>query len=180
MYEFCNVHPKGKLVGDCVKRAITKATGMDYMEVQRELNRHKKVTGCTNYYDHNHGTHYIEHVLNGTKMSFPATKGKPRMNGERFCKAYPKGNYILSMAGHLSCCIDGVIYDTWDCSEKCVYTAYRVTPVKKQYYKITPTGSMTKEITIITPDKDSFTVTVSSKEYPGYVKCLKELGFIKI
>ena len=48
------------------------------------------------------------------------------MNGERFCIAYPKGRYILNMAGHWSSCIDGVIYDTWDCSEKCVYTAYKM------------------------------------------------------
>lgn len=31
MYQYFNAHPKGKRVGDCVKRAITKATGMDYM-----------------------------------------------------------------------------------------------------------------------------------------------------
>ena len=44
MYQYYNAHPKGLLVGDCVKRAITVATQMDYMEVQRALNRHKKVT----------------------------------------------------------------------------------------------------------------------------------------
>lgn len=60
------------------------------------------------------------------KLSFPAVKGAPRMNGERFCNAYHKGRYILNMAGHLTCCIDGVIYDTWDCSQKCVYNAWKV------------------------------------------------------
>ena len=51
------------------------------------------------------------------------------MNGKRFCESYKKGRYILNMAGHWSCCVDGVIYDTWDCSEKCVYTAYKVESV---------------------------------------------------
>ena len=50
------------------------------------------------------------------------------MNGQRFCEAYKKGRYILNMAGHWSCCVDGVIYDTWDCSDKCVYTAYKIEP----------------------------------------------------
>ena len=48
------------------------------------------------------------------------------MNGHLFCEMFPKGSYILNMAKHLSCCVDGVIYDTWDCSDKCVYTAYRI------------------------------------------------------
>ena len=175
MYTYYNAHPKGLLVGDCVKRAISKAANMDYMEVQRELNRYKKVTGCANYYDHNHGTHYVEHVLHGVKMSFPAVKGKPRMNGERFCKAYPKGHYILSMAGHLSCCIDGVIYDTWDCSDKCVYTAYKVTPFNK-FYSVTQ-----KEdkycVTIIDNDQTYTSQYMPKLRFEMYVKALKDIGF---
>lgn len=126
MYVFLNVHPKGKFVGDCVKRAITLAAQMDYMEVQRQLNRYKKVTGAGSYNDKANCYPFVEKVLGGRKISFPAVKGKPRMNGERFCEAYPEGRYILSMAGHWSCCVDGVIYDIWDCSDKCVYQAWEI------------------------------------------------------
>lgn len=35
-FEFYNPHPKQKLVADCAKRALVKATNIDYMEVQRE------------------------------------------------------------------------------------------------------------------------------------------------
>lgn len=126
MYKFLNLHPQGKRVGDCVKRAIAKATGMDYMEVQRGLNRHKKITGAKTFNSDYNWLSYIENVCGGTKISFPAVKGQKRMNGERFCKAYPKGSYILQMANHLTCCVNGIIYDTWDCSEKCVYRAWKV------------------------------------------------------
>lgn len=126
MFTYLNVHPQGKIVNDCVKRAIVKATGMDYKEVSKALNRYKKVTGEKAYnYGHN-PRKYVENILHGIKLSFPATKGKKRMNGEMFCKEFPKGSYILNMAHHWSCCVDGVIYDTWDCSEKCVYTAYKI------------------------------------------------------
>lgn len=64
---------------------------------------------------------YVEKVLKTEKLSFPAIAGNSRMNGKKFCEIYPKGNFILRMANHWSCCCDGVIYDTWDCSEKCVY-----------------------------------------------------------
>lgn len=125
MYKFLNLHPDGKRVGDCVKRAIAGAENRDYKEVSRELNRLKKETGCVRFNDDkNWKTYMLKHGYR--KLSFPAVKGQPRMNGKRFCEAYPKGRYILNMAGHLTCCVDGVIYDTWDCTEKCVYNAWQV------------------------------------------------------
>ena len=125
-FKFNNPHPQGKIVRDCVKRAITIATDKDYMEVQRELNRIKKITKCEKFNEDRNFKYYLEKILNCKKLSFPAVKGQSRMNGERFCEQFPKGKYILNMAGHLSCCIDGVINDTWDCSNKCVYNAWEV------------------------------------------------------
>lgn len=126
MFCFCNPHPQGKLVRDCVKRAITIATNKDYMDVQRDLNRFKEITGAEKFNDNKNWKYYIEKVLKSNKLSFPAIPGEPRMNGERFCEKFPRGTYILRMAGHLTCCKDGFIYDTWDCSEKCVYNAWEV------------------------------------------------------
>ena len=124
-FVYYNAHPKGKLVGDCVKRSICKTTGIDYMEVQRTLNRLKRELGAEEFNDRKVLDEFIKR--NGFLiLSFPAKKGQVRMNGERFCLAYPKGSYILQMAGHWSACVDGVIYDTWDCSEKCVYRAFKV------------------------------------------------------
>lgn len=125
MYKFLNLHPKGKIVNDCVKRAIAGAENRDYMEVQRELNRLKKETHCDYFNDRKNITAYMQ-KHGYMKLSFPAIKGESRMNGERFCQEYPKGRYILNMAGHLTCCVDGVIYDTWDCSQKCVYNVWKV------------------------------------------------------
>lgn len=125
MYQFYNAHPKGKRVGDCVKRAITVAEERDYMEVQRELNRIKREIGAKDYKRHSVWKAYVKRK-GYTKLSFPAQKGRPRMNGHRFCEQYPTGVYILNMAKHLSVCVNGVIYDTFDPREKCVYTAFRV------------------------------------------------------
>ena len=123
---FCynNPHPQGKIVKDCVKRAITLATGRDYRDISLELNRIKKITGCEKFNNPKNTKYYIENVLGGKKLSFPAEKGKQRMDGFNFTLQYPKGIYILRMAGHISCVIDGVINDTWDCSNKCVYNAW--------------------------------------------------------
>ena len=126
MYCYLNLHPKGKLVRDCVKRAIAGATGMDYMEVARQLNRAKKITHCDVFNERKNIKYYLLEVLHATELKFPAVKGASRMNGERFSQMFPDGRYVLNMAGHLSCCVNGIIYDTWDCSDKCVYSAYRI------------------------------------------------------
>lgn len=177
MYKFLNVHPEGKLVPDCVKRAITKATGMDYHEVQLELNRHKRVTGAKTFNEDKNWKSYVENVLNGVKLSFPARAGQPRMNGERFCKAYPKGNYILNMAGHLSCCVDGVIYDTWDCSSKCCYTAYEIKPQIKHYYTVKKVPKEDLYIINVFEGNDIKTFDATKDEIKGMKRCLDLMHF---
>ncbi len=125
MYKFFNAHPKGLRVKDCVKRALTVATGEDYMEIQRQLNRLKRELGAEHYNDNVVWKKFISNK-GWKEFTFQAVKGQKRMNGESFCESYPKGTYVLSMAGHLSVCKDGVIYDTWNCSQKCVYKAWLV------------------------------------------------------
>ena len=125
-FVYCNVHPKGLRVGDCVKRAITKTSGKDYMEVQRELNRYKKKTGTTKFNSRDNWVAYIEEVLKGIPINMSPKQGQKRFDGFTFGRAFPKGKYILQMSHHLTCCIDGVIYDTWDCRNKCIYKAWRI------------------------------------------------------
>lgn len=124
-YRYSNPHPDGKLVSDCVKRAICLTTGMSYKDTSNLLNRIKREIGEKDYNSKKCCSEYVKR-FGWEKLSFPAEKGKKRMNGQRFTEKYPTGTYILNMAGHWSCCIDGVIYDTWDCREKCVYTVFRV------------------------------------------------------
>ena len=126
MFICYNAHPKQKLVEDCAKRAISKASGKDYREISSALNRHKKITGAQRFNSNNNWPSFIEQVLHGKKMSFPAIKGSTRITGNEFCKKYPKGKYILRMARHLTACVDGNIYDTWDCTDKCVCKAWKL------------------------------------------------------
>lgn len=177
MYQFLNVHPQGKLVPDCVKRAITTAAQMDYHEVQLELNRHKKITGAAKFNHDKNWKSYVENVLNGSKLSFPAKAGKPRMNGDRFCKAYPKGRYILNMAGHLSCCIDGIIYDTWDCSQKCVYTAYEIKPQIKHCYSVSKVRNEDKYLIKVIEGLEEKIFEATKEELKGMTKCLDLMHF---
>lgn len=181
-WQFYNAHPKGKIVGDCVKRAITVAAEMDYMEVQRQLNRYKKVTGASAFNTDYNPHKYVENVLQARKLSFPARRGCKRMTAGEFAQQHPKGRYILNMAKHWSCCVDGVIYDTWDCSEKCVYTAYQIIPPPPtvNYFTVTSKGSRLSTIRVVDVELSTErSVEMSPHLVAGYCKCLEDLGYTR-
>ena len=118
-----NNHPKGLNTSDCVVRAISKAFDNDYLETRRELNRVKRELGFQSYKD----TKFLyKHLEDYERIILKAVRGEPRIKGYDFTEMYPKGTYILKMAGHISVMIDGVIYDTWDCRYRTVYTAWKV------------------------------------------------------
>lgn len=177
MFEYYNAHPQGKNVNDCVKRAITVASGMAYEDVARELNRYKKITGAAKFNDRKNCDAYVVNILHGTKLSFPPQAGRPRMNGERFCSIYPKGNYILNMAGHWSVCIDGVIKDTWDPSLKCVYSAWKIEPHKYWFTIQRGIKPHTFHIIVEKGSESYITQDFTKSEVKGYVTCLMDLGF---
>ena len=123
MFIYKNVHPKQLLVNDCVIRAYALALGKDYLEARRELNQLRRKLGFKSYKEKSFAKQLYK---NYEKLSFPAIKSCSRMNGNSFMISYSKGTYILNMAGHHTVCIDGNIYDTWDCTNKCVYNAWRI------------------------------------------------------
>ena len=120
-----NAHPKGLKVSDCVKRAICTAEERDYREVSIELNRFKKISGASQFNDDKNWKKYLE-TKGYIKLSFQPVKGEPRVTLNDFCLTHTKGNYIISVAKHLTSVKDGKFYDTWDCGQKCVYNAWKV------------------------------------------------------
>ena len=121
MYKYYNPHPKGLSTDNCVKRAIVVVTGMDYSRVQRELNEYKTVTGAKSF-NSIKNLRYVEDVLNAKKISL-----NNQLTAEEFCKQHLRGRYILDMDEHWSACVDGCIYDTWDCGKEKVNFSYEIT-----------------------------------------------------
>lgn len=121
--------PKGAPKEDCQVRALTTARSIPYGDawallyvVEGELRRCAfALVESLAANDQRFGF--------GVKrtLRFPAVKGEPRMTGAEFCKRHPKGRYILRMSHHVAAVKDGVLYDAFDSSAKCVYTAWEVT-----------------------------------------------------
>lgn len=114
-----NPNPQGKKVGDCVVRAICKATGMDWDIVFMDL--------CEIAFDEkcmpNEKDAYEKYIIKkGLEWrSIKVTKGSKRPTVKSFAKDHPQGTYIMRVANHLVTVQDGKYYDLWDSGECCVY-----------------------------------------------------------
>ena len=80
----------------------------------------------------------MENVLGFPRVLVSKKADGTRECVEEFAKAHPRGRYVVSISGHWTTCIDGVIYDTWDCSKESVLSYYEIirferTPVEKKY-----------------------------------------------
>ena len=115
MFTYYNPNPKQKRVGDCVIRAICKATDQSWDDVYTQL------------------------CLQGLKMSDmpssnPVWGSYLKQKGflqvtipntcsdcytvEDFCKEHPQGVYVLGTGTHAVCIADGCIWDAWDSSQE--------------------------------------------------------------
>jgi len=122
-FKYYNRHPKGIETSDCVVRAISTALDIDYLDCRRNLNRSKRELGFNSYKE----SKFLYKYLQGfPRLIFKAIKGEPRIKADDFTMLHPKGTYIVKLAGHITCIIDGVILDTWDCGYRSVYTAWEV------------------------------------------------------
>lgn len=113
MYIEYNPNPKGAKVGDCVVRAISKATGTDWNEAYAEL--------CAYGYA-------SKDMPSANKVwsKMLKSKGFTRdfapfgITVAEFCEAFPSGTYILAIDGHAVAVKDGCYYDSWDSGHETV------------------------------------------------------------
>lgn len=147
---------KSKEVGDCVTRAIAIATGRDYKEVYdflAESNAKQRVT-----VRQKRSKRAMRKANKVTAELGISTKRKwfkdymkslgftwtPTMSIGSGCKVHlrkrelPNGRIICSLSKHIVAVINGVIYDTYDCSRdgtRCVYGYWKLNeeqPVKQE------------------------------------------------
>lgn len=182
MFQYFNPHPQGTTTKtwDCVKRAIVATTGMDYRSVQRGLNAYKKVTGAKTFYSGHNPHHYVEDVLNAKKIFL-----SPHTTVADFCQSHPRGRYILDMDGHWSSCINGVLYDTWDCRAEQMNFAYAIVTegdqfpdLRAQVFRSCCTSEVISEketlIRIYDGNGNFVERTIPTELTAGYVRCLQD------
>lgn len=112
MFKKYNPNPSGNWrAGDCVIRAITKATGKDWNKVYAELS----VYGYQ-YGDWGNSNGVWDAYLRdqGFSRAVVPNSCPTCFTVADFCEEFPKGNFILATGKHAVAVSDGDYYDTWD------------------------------------------------------------------
>lgn len=117
MYKFYNANSKGKFVNDCVIRAIAVAECKTWDETYEELSYIAQEEGIL-LDDVNFVENYLDKRYRRT-CHYSKTVGE-------FAKEHKRGTYLITMEGHITTIIDGIIYDTFDCSDRRMWCAWTV------------------------------------------------------
>lgn len=117
MYKYYNANSKGNFVNDCVIRAISVAENKSWDETYEELSDIAQIEGIL-LDDVNFVENYLDERYQRA-CHYSKTVGE-------FSKEFPKGTYLITMQGHITCCIDGIIYDTFDCRYRRMWCAWKV------------------------------------------------------
>lgn len=128
-------HFKGH-VGDCVTRAIVIASGLPYKKVYDDLFKLSKdfnKVKTKRYKSESHPRHGVHRKVYDDYILSLGFTWVPTMLFGKGCQVHlkseelPKGRLIVAVSKHMTCVIDGVIYDTYDPSRegtRCVYGYY--------------------------------------------------------
>ena len=117
MYRYYNANPYNRHISDCVIRCLSVLTNRSWREVYDELTdlagdvglMFDRVEFVEDYLDdrYTRECHYSKTV-------------------EEFAKEYPYGKYAVTMDGHITAIIDGIIYDTFNPSNRVMRCAWKI------------------------------------------------------
>jgi hypothetical protein len=111
---------KNDKVGDCVVRAMCKATDQDWDTVFKRLCNlgfaMKQMPNSDDVWKR-----FLEQNNGFVKHKITVSKGSKRGTVAEFAEKNKKGTYVLQVANHNVTVVDGFYYDTWDCGDKSLY-----------------------------------------------------------
>ena len=111
-YRYYNRNPDGRHLEDCVCRAISTATGLNYKAVDKLLAMTASCYVCDKLCVccyHN----LLEDILGYKRYTCHDNE-----TVEDIARRYPDDKVVIRIDAHLTSSIKGTIYDIWDCSQK--------------------------------------------------------------
>ena len=126
MYIYENTNPTKRRVGDCVVRAISKATGDSWKETYLNLCVKGLEMGDMPSSNSVWGAYLSDR---GYKRGIIPNSCPDCYTARDFAEEHPNGSYVLALSNHAVAVVDGDIYDTWDSSEEIPIYFWRQTDV---------------------------------------------------
>lgn len=119
MYQYYNANPLGRHVSDCAIRAISLAEGKSWDSTYEQLSDFAKKEAITlseiEFIDNYLADRYERYCQNEKLLTV----------GD-FANLGLFGKWLATMSGHITAIIDGVIYDTFDPSDRYLWCVYKV------------------------------------------------------
>lgn len=120
-YKYLNLNPKQRNVSDCTVRAFALAHNISWYDAFDILTKYAR-KACIVLDD----TSFIDEFLSDNYNYICYKCFGEKITVRSLCTRYPIGIYLITMSGHITCMIDGVIYDTWNPSDKYVWRVWEV------------------------------------------------------
>lgn len=119
MFQYYNANPYGRIVNDCSVRALSLALQLTWDETYIMLSDFARAEGIT--------FSEIEFIDQFLGERFEHYCMKKQVNKLKdFTALQLDGRWLITMAGHITCVVDGVCYDTFDPSERYIWCVYKV------------------------------------------------------
>lgn len=116
-YKYFNANHQGRYVNDCTIRAISLAEGKSWQQTYDELSYIAGKNGIIL-----DDVNFIDLLLDSRYLR---CRTKDNYVGE-FADNHPIGTYLITMDGHITCCVDGTIFDTFNCLNRRIKSVWRV------------------------------------------------------
>lgn len=113
-YKYYNRNPNNNITEDCVCRAISTATGLNYAAVDNLLNMTAKMYTCDKL------CICCYHNLLEKVLCYERVNCKYDETVKDIAKKYHRDTLLVRIDGHLTCIVKGTILDIWDCSNEYV------------------------------------------------------------
>jgi hypothetical protein len=117
MYKFHNNNALGLFENDCTVRAISTATGNSWDDTYKHLSNTARLRG-TMMDDKDFIKDYLDEHYD-RMYDIPETVGE-------VAGAYPNNVLLITMNGHITCAVYGVIYDSFDCRERIAEYCWKI------------------------------------------------------
>ena len=116
-YRYYNNNPDKKHIDDCTIRSLGLLTNRNWHDIYEELSSLANKDSLM--------MDSVEFIENYLDDRYPRECHYSKTVGE-FAKEFPKGKYAVTMPYHITAIIDGVIYDTFDPSDRFIWGIYKV------------------------------------------------------
>lgn len=117
MFRYYNANPKDFNIDDCTIRALSVAENISWDEAYNILSNSARRYGLMQS-----DVRAIEDFLD---LRYDRVKICERTVGE-FVKNHPKGTYLITMRGHITVLKNGINYDTFNPSDRRIWSAWEV------------------------------------------------------